>query len=62
MPEQRWLAFIEEEGLEGLWEGFPEPARREVTQRYARLMAQMLAARVRKATGVQEASDEPNDK
>ena len=61
MAEQRWLAFIEKERLEGLWEGFPEPARREVTQRYARLMAQMLAARVRQATGVKEAGDEPND-
>jgi len=62
MPEQKWLAFIEEERLTALWEGFPEAARREVTERYARLMAQMLAARVRKATGVKEASDEPNNK
>ena len=45
----------------GAWEGFPESAHREVTQRNARLMAQMLTARVRKATGVKEASDEPND-
>ncbi len=50
MQKQQWLEFIEQEDLEALWEGFPEPARTQVTQRYARLMAQMLAARVGKAT------------
>ena len=39
MIKQRRLAFFEQECLEALWEQFPEPARYEVTQHYARLMA-----------------------
>ncbi len=61
MQKQQWLEFIEQEDLEALWEGFPEPARTQVTQRYARLMAQMLAARVGKATLEKEAGDESSD-
>jgi len=61
MPKQLWLEFIEQEGLEALWEGFPETARREVTELYARLMAQRLAARVQQAKGAKEVGDEPSD-
>ncbi len=61
MHKQLWLELIEQEGLEALWEGFPEQARTEVTQRYARLMAQMLAARVSQATLEKEACDEPSE-
>jgi hypothetical protein len=46
MHKQMWLEFIEQEGLEELWAGFPEQARCEVTEFYARLMAQILAERV----------------
>jgi hypothetical protein len=56
------LEFIDQGGLEALWEGFPEPARREVTALYARLLAQSLAAHVAKAMlDRQEACDEPDD-
>ena len=34
-----WIEFIEQEDWEGLWAGFPEQARSEVTELYARLMA-----------------------
>ncbi len=61
MHKQLWLEFIEQEGLEALWEGFPEKAREEVTELYARLMAQSLAAHVGKATLEKEACDEPSD-
>ena len=39
MRKQMWLEFIEQEGWEALWAGFPEQARSEVTELYARLMA-----------------------
>jgi hypothetical protein len=61
MHKQLWLEFIEQERLEALWEGFPEQARTEVTQRYAQLMGQMLAARVRQARLEKEVCDEPSD-
>jgi len=48
MRKQLWLECIAQEALEKLWEGFPETARKEVTERYARLMAQWLAARVQR--------------
>lgn len=51
MRKQMWLEFIEQEGLEGLWAGFPEQVS-EVTELYARLMAQILAERVISAKGV----------
>jgi len=47
MIKQRRLAFLETEGLEALWEQFPEPARHEVTRNYARLMAHASVARIR---------------
>ena len=46
MHKQMWLEFIEQEHLEGLWAGFPGQACSEVTELYARLMAQILAKRV----------------
>ena len=52
MHKQMWLEFIEREGLEALWAGFPEQARSEVTELYVRLMAQMLAERVSSAKEV----------
>ena len=52
MRKQMWLEFIEQEGLEALWAGFPEQARSEVTELYARLMAQILAERVSSAKEV----------
>ncbi|MFL7811534.1 MAG: hypothetical protein AB8I80_23040 [Anaerolineae bacterium] len=58
MPKQLWLELIEQENLEALWEGFPEEARSEVTQQYARLMAQILAARVRRGKSAKEVGDE----
>ena len=61
MHKQLWLEFIEQEDREALWEGFPEAARTEVTQQYARLMAQILAAHVGQAKGEKEARDEPSD-
>jgi len=47
MIKQRRLAFLETECLETLWEQLPEPARREATQHYARLMARASVARIR---------------
>ncbi len=47
MVKQMWLAFLERDSLEPLWETFPEPARREVTQHYARLMARASVRRIR---------------
>jgi hypothetical protein len=46
MRKQMWIEFIEQERLERLWAGFPEQARREVTELYARVMAQILTERV----------------
>jgi hypothetical protein len=62
MHKQLWLEFIEQAGVEALWEGFPEKARREVTEHYARLMAQRLAARRGQARTEKEGGDEPSDK
>ena len=61
MPKQLWLELIEQESIEVLWEGFPENARSELTQQYARLMAQRLAARVQQGKGAKEVGDEPSD-
>ena len=36
MIKHRRLGFLEQECLEALWEQFPEQAREEVTQHYAR--------------------------
>ena len=58
MHKQMWLEFIEREGLEALWAGFPEEARSEVTELYARLMAQILAERVRGVYSAKEVCDE----
>ena len=60
MAKQRWLAFLEEEYLERLWDGFPEPARHEVVQQYARLMGRAALERIRALTRQAEGSDEPN--
>jgi len=61
MPKQLWLEFIEQENIEALWEGFPEQARTQVTQQYAQLMAQRLAARVQQGKSAKEVGDEPSD-
>jgi hypothetical protein len=61
MPKQLWLEFIEQDHVEALWEGFPEKARSEVTQQYARLIAQRLAARVQQGKGAKEVGDEPSE-
>ena len=59
MPKQQRLAFIEEEEAETLWKVFPEAARSEVTQHYARVMARTLVQRIRQLQTRQEADDEP---
>ncbi len=59
MFKQRQLAFIEEAQLERLWEAFPEPARSEVTQHYARVMARAAVQRIRQLQAKQEADNEP---
>ncbi len=59
MHKQLRLDLIEQEDIEALWEAFPDQARREVTQQYARLMAQWLAARVQQA---KEVGDEPGER
>ncbi len=64
MFKQRGLAFLETECLETLWEQFPESARREVTQHYARLMARASVARIRALRTSQKnrgVSDESSD-
>jgi hypothetical protein len=64
MVKQRQLAFLETECLEALWEQFPEQARREVTQHYARLMARASVARIRALRANpknREVGDEPSD-
>ncbi len=64
MFKQRWLEFLEPERLERLWEGFPEQARREVTQHYARLMAHASVAQIRALRTNEknrEVSDESSD-
>jgi hypothetical protein len=60
MHKQLWLECIEQEDAERLWERFPEQARAELTQQYARLMAQWLVRRVQQAKGMQEVGDEPS--
>ncbi len=60
MFKQRCLDLFEEEGLERLWEGFPEAARAEVTAHYARLMAHQAVQRLRALRKQQEVGDEPN--
>jgi len=62
MQKQLWLELIEQENIEALWEGFPEKARTEVAQQYARLMAQRLAAQVHQAKGTKEVGDEPSER
>ena len=62
MSKQQRLAFIEEEQLERLWEAFPEPARREVTQHFARLMARTAVQRIGQLREKQEADNEPGNR
>ena len=57
MHRQRWLGFVQQELLESLWDRFPEEARRQVTEHYARLLARMLAKRLEKQ-GSKETADE----
>ena len=61
MFKQRRLMFIEEAQLERQWETFPESAKSEVTQHYARLMARASVQRIRALKADREVSDEPND-
>lgn len=60
MFKQRWLAFLEEACWERLWDGFPEQARHEVMQQYARLMARAAVERIRSLRKQAEGSDEPH--
>ena len=62
MFKQRRLMFIEETQLETLWEEFPEAARSEVTQHYARLMARTAVQRIRQVREKQEADNEPSNR
>ncbi len=62
MFKQRQLAFIEEGQLERLWKEFPEQARSEVTQHYARLMARTAVQRIRQFRERQEADDESSNR
>ena len=62
MFKQRRLAFIEEGQLERLWTEFPEQARSEVTQHYARLMARTAVQRIRQLRKKQEAGNEPDNR
>ncbi len=64
MIKQRWLAFLEPEYLESLWQQFPAEARDEVTQQYARLMARASVTRIRalrKDSKNREVNDESDD-
>ncbi len=64
MMKQRCLTFLEQECLEALWERFPEQAREEVTQHYARLMARASVERIRALRNHEEnreVGDEPNE-
>ena len=58
MVKQTELAFVEREVLEQLWERFPEQARGEVTQQYARLMARASVRRIRALRTNREVGDE----
>ncbi len=60
MFKQRCLDLFEEEGLERLWERFPEAARAEVTAHYARLMAHGAVQGLRALRTPEEVGDEPN--
>lgn len=60
MFKQRCLDLFEEQGLERLWEGFPEAARAEVTAHYARLMAHRAVAGLRALGKPEEVGDEPH--
>jgi hypothetical protein len=62
MFKQRRLAFIEEGQLERLWKEFPEQARSEVTQHYARLMGRTAVQRIRRLRKKQEAGNEPGNR
>ena len=62
MFKQRRLAFIEEGQLERLWKEFPEQARSEVTQHYARLMARTAVQRIRQLRERQEADNESSNR
>ena len=64
MIKQQWLAFLEPEYLESLWEQFPKQARDEVTTQYARLMARTSVAQIRalrRDNEKLEVSDESDD-
>jgi hypothetical protein len=63
MMKQQRLAFLEQECLETLWEQFPEPARDEITQQVARLMARALVAQIRalRTDNNPEVSDDSSD-
>lgn len=56
MHRQRWLEFVQQELLETLWDQFPEEARRQSTEHYARLLVRMLAKRLE-----EQRSKEPTD-
>lgn len=64
MVKQIRLAFLEENGLETLWEQFPKREQDEVTQQWARLMARASLERIRalrRRETTQEVSDESRD-
>ncbi len=42
MHQQKSLPLGGEQALDGLWEGFPEQAREEVVERFARLLTTIL--------------------
>ena len=62
MFKQKQLAFIEEGQIERLWKEFPEQARSEVTQHYARLMARTAVQRIRQLREKQEADNDPGSR
>jgi len=59
MFKQRCLEFFEPEHWEALWKQFPEQARREVTQQFARLMARVSIERIRALRTKRETADDP---
>lgn len=58
MFKQRCLAFLESGCWEQLWNRFPEPARREVTQQCARLMARESIHRIQALKAKRETGHE----
>jgi hypothetical protein len=60
MFKQRCLEFVEPDRWERLWDRFPEPAREEVRQHCARLMARSWIERIRALKTKQEQTDEPH--